>query len=83
MAREISRTFNPAAAAVIVEVEDHFGVKSSHTIHLDGPNQSIDVEADVAGILKERADRADRLIEKFEKAGADMSAAKAKRDQAK
>jgi len=78
MAREISRTFDAAAGAVFVEVEDHFGVKSSHTLYVDGPAE-VNIEQDVAGILKERRDRADRLIDKFEKAGADMSAVKAKR----
>jgi hypothetical protein len=94
--REKSRRFDHAAGAVIVMIEDDFGAEMQIVVHLEGhscPMCGRELPRDVQGdtdvnehvdqVLQERDSRTERLIKKFEKHGADMSAVKAKRGLSK
>jgi len=70
MAREVQRSFDPAAGAVIVVIEDELGTRSVHTIYaLDPAGQPVDVEAAVRARLAEAAQRARQLRAAFARAG--------------
>lgn len=70
MAKEISRTFDAASAAVVVAIEDELGTRSVHSIHVLRPDGS---EEDVAAVVAERmaeaAARAAKIKAAFQKAG--------------
>jgi ribosomal protein L14 len=70
MAKEISRKFDAAAAAVIVTIEDELGARSVHTIHVLRPDGSEeDVAAVIAQTLADAAVRAAKIKAAFQKSG--------------
>lgn len=70
MAKETSRHFDAASAAVVVTIEDELGARSVHTIHVLRPDGSEeDVTAVVAQKLDEAASRAEKVKAAFQKAG--------------
>jgi hypothetical protein len=70
VAREVQRSFDAAAGAVVVVIEDELGARSVHTIYaLDPAGQPVDVEAAVRARIAEAATRAARLRAAFARAG--------------
>ncbi len=70
MAKEITRRFDPAAAAVFVTIEDELGARSVHTIQVlraDGAQE--DVEEVVRKAIEEAAARAEKVKLAFRAAG--------------
>lgn len=93
MAKEVRRTFDAALGAMIVEIEDDFGVHSIHTVHVThnhelcpacgrrlerGSGGEVDVNKVVGTLISESDTRSQKLVATFEKHGADMTAVKAK-----
>jgi hypothetical protein len=70
MAKEISRRFDVAAAAVVVTIEDALGARSVHTIHVVRPDGTEeDVEGVVAKAIADAGARAEKVATAFRKAG--------------
>ena len=70
MAKEISRRFDSAAAAVVVTIEDDLGAQSFHTIYAlraDGTEE--DVDGVVARVIADAGARAEKVKAAFQKAG--------------
>lgn len=70
MAKEIGRRFDPAAAAVIVTIEDDLGTQSVHTIYAlraDGTEEAVDAAA--AQAVADAQARAEKVKKAFRKAG--------------
>lgn len=68
--KEISRTFDPAAGAIVVTIEDALGVRSVHTVYALGPDgREADVAGQIAARMKEADDRAVKLKAAFLKHG--------------